>query len=62
MFIPPPKDPHFGHLLFEENMAYTNEPGLYWQGKYGIRLEDDLLIRKDEVEILSYTPKEPILI
>jgi Xaa-Pro aminopeptidase len=43
-------------------MVYTNEPGLYWQGKYGIREEDDLIIKKDGAESLSYTPKDPILI
>ena len=47
---------------FAENMVYTNEPGLYWQGKYGIREEDDLIIKKDCAESLSYTPKDPILI
>ncbi|MFW9995855.1 MAG: M24 family metallopeptidase [Candidatus Odinarchaeota archaeon] len=30
-----------------ENSIYTIEPGLYWQGKYGIRLEDDYVIKKN---------------
>ena len=49
-------------LVFKENMAYTVEPGLYWQGKFGIRLEDDILITKNGAEQLSYVPKEPIRI
>jgi len=46
----------------KENMVYTNEPGLYWLGKWGIRLEDDVIIGKDKCEQITYNPKDPILI
>jgi Xaa-Pro aminopeptidase len=46
----------------KENMVYTNEPGLYWQGEWGIRLEDDIIIGKDKCEQVTYNPKEPLLI
>ncbi|MEJ2249056.1 MAG: Xaa-Pro peptidase family protein [Candidatus Lokiarchaeota archaeon] len=46
----------------KENMVYTNEPGLYWQGEWGIRLEDDIIIGKDKCEEVTYNHKEPILI
>lgn len=49
-------------LTFEANMVYTNEPGLYWEGKFGIREEDDVVIRPDGAEVLSRTPPEPIQI
>lgn len=45
-----------------ENMVYTSEPGLYWKEKWGIRLEDDLIIGKDKCEKVTYNPKEPLLI
>jgi len=46
----------------KENMVYTNEPGLYWRNKWGIRLEDDIIIKKNQCEKATYVPKEPILI
>ena len=48
--------------ILEENMVYTNEPGLYWIGKWGIRLEDDVIIKKEKCEQVTEVPKEPILI
>ncbi len=48
--------------IFKENMVYTNEPGLYWVGKWGIRLEDDVIIKKETCEQVTNVPKEPILI
>ncbi len=49
------------HIL-EENMIYSNEPGLYWAGKWGIRLEDDLVVGKDGPIVVTYNPKDPLLI
>lgn len=49
-------------LKLVENMVYTNEPGLYWRGKWGVRLEDDIIIGKDKCEKLTYNHKDPILI
>lgn len=34
--------------VMEEGMVTTDEPGLYKEGKYGIRLENELLCRKGE--------------
>ena len=45
-----------------ENEVATCEPGLYFPGKFGIRIEDLILIRKNSPEILSKTEKELILI
>lgn len=44
----------------EINDVVTCEPGIYYPGKFGIRIEDLLVIRKDEPEILSKTEKELI--
>ena len=49
-------------FTLKENMVYTNEPGLYWLGEWGIRLEDDVIIRKEKCEQVTYVPKDPILI
>ena len=48
--------------ILKDGMVYTSEPGFYWPGKYGIRLEDDVVIRKDKGEVLSYNHKEPKMI
>ncbi|MBN2154367.1 MAG: aminopeptidase P family protein [Candidatus Lokiarchaeota archaeon] len=47
--------------VFEENMVYSNEPGLYWQGRWGLRLEDDIIIKRGECEQVSYNHEEPIV-
>ncbi|MFX0040139.1 MAG: M24 family metallopeptidase [Promethearchaeota archaeon] len=46
----------------KENMVYTNEPGLYWIDKWGVRLEDDIIIGKDKCKQVTYNPKDPLLI
>ncbi|MFX1569699.1 MAG: M24 family metallopeptidase [Promethearchaeota archaeon] len=51
-----------GNTPLKENMVYTNEPGLYWIGKWGIRLEDDVIVGKDKCEQVTSNPKDPILI
>lgn len=49
----------------ESGMVITDEPGLYLEGKYGIRLENELLVREDsngefghfmKFEVLTYVP------
>lgn len=32
--------------VFEEGMVTTDEPGIYIEGKYGIRLENELVCQK----------------
>jgi Xaa-Pro aminopeptidase len=49
-------------FILKENMVYTNEPGLYWQGEWGIRLEDDVIIGKSKCEQVTKVPMDPILI
>jgi len=51
-----------GDSILKENMVHTNEPGLYWIGKWGIRLEDDIIIGKEKCEQVTYVPKDPIMI
>ena len=44
--------------VFKEGMILTVEPGIYLPGKYGVRLEDDILVTKDGCEVLTDTHKE----
>ncbi len=46
----------------EENLVFTIEPGIYFSNKYGIRIEDTLLIKNKKIEILTKSKKELIII
>ncbi|MEC0091224.1 aminopeptidase P family protein [Paenibacillus macquariensis] len=36
------------HVTLEKGMIITNEPGIYLEGKYGIRIENMLIVDEDE--------------
>lgn len=42
--------------------VYTNEPGLYELGNFGVRIEDDVLVTEDGYETLTRFPKELMVI
>ena len=41
---------------FEENMVLAVEPGVYWDGGGGLRVEDNFLVTSDGVQKLSAFP------
>ncbi len=46
----------------KENMVVTNEPGIYIAGKFGVRIEDTVLINKGGGEPLTKSNKDYIVI
>ncbi|MBS3135378.1 aminopeptidase P family protein [Candidatus Woesearchaeota archaeon] len=46
--------------IFEDSIVFTIEPGVYFPGKFGIRIEDDILLRNGKVEILTNSPRNLI--
>ena len=48
--------------VIKTGMVLTDEPGIYIEGKYGVRIEDDILITDTGCELLTLAPKELIVI
>ena len=46
-------------LPLQPNMTFSDEPGIYIRGEFGVRLEDDMLITATGAELL--TPQSPSL-
>ncbi len=52
----------FGETVLEENMVVTIEPGIYIPEYGGVRIEDDVIIKKEKGEIITQIPRELISI
>lgn len=51
-----------GQRVMEENMVSSAEPGIYLPGKFGVRIEDLVVIKADGCENLTQSPKNLIII
>ncbi|SHF18775.1 Xaa-Pro dipeptidase [Ruegeria intermedia] len=63
------RDVHEAPYVMRGNMAalpagtvYTDEPGLYQVGNFGVRIEDDVLITQDGCQVLTRFPKDLMVI
>ncbi|GFH39624.1 M24 family metallopeptidase [Lactococcus insecticola] len=57
-----PYFPRASETHLQENMVITDEPGIYLENVGGVRIEDDLLVTKEGVQVLTLAPKELIII
>lgn len=48
--------------VLDEGMVFSIEPGIYLPGRFGIRLEDIVVLRADGPEILSELPRDVAVI
>lgn len=53
-------DPYDHKGRFSANTVFTVEPGIYFKNRFGIRIEDDVLITKNGCKALTKTPKKLI--
>jgi len=44
--------------VLRENMVFTIEPGIYLPGKGGVRIEDDVIVRKDSAWVITKASRE----
>lgn len=43
-------------MVVQPNMVFTIEPGIYIPNELGIRLENMILVKEDDVEVIAFTP------
>lgn len=48
--------------ILKEGMAVTVEPGIYIENKFGVRIEDMVLVKKDGYQNFTKVPKELMII
>jgi len=56
-----PRASRLSQDTLQAGMSLTIEPGIYLPGRFGVRLEDLVIIHEDGIEILSNTPKMPVV-
>jgi Xaa-Pro aminopeptidase len=49
-------------LVLEEGMAFSIEPGIYFDGQFGARIEDIAVCTADGLEVLNNTPRELVVL
>lgn len=49
-------------VITRKNMVITDEPGIYLPGRFGIRIEDLVVVKKDGFETLSRSDKKLIIL
>jgi Xaa-Pro dipeptidase len=47
-------------IILKENMVLTVEPGIYIPGLSGVRIEDDIIVKENGLEILTKSPRKLI--
>ncbi len=52
----------FNDNEIKNGMVFTVEPGIYFENRFGIRIEDMVVVQNDKLNVLTDFPKELILI
>ena len=51
-----------GEALMVENDLCSAEPGIYLPGRFGVRIEDVMIIRSTGAEVITKAPKEELIV
>lgn len=51
-----------GEALMPEGAVCSAEPGIYLPGRFGVRIEDVMILRRDGCEVITKAPKELIIL
>ena len=58
----PPVAGPTGEALMAENDLCSAEPGIYLPGKFGVRIEDVMILRADGAEVITKAPKTELIV
>ena len=58
----PPNAGPKGEALMAENDLCSAEPGIYLPGRFGVRIEDVMILRADGAEVITRAPKDELII
>jgi Xaa-Pro aminopeptidase len=58
----PPYITATSETVLEEGMVFSIEPGIYIPGRFGIRLEEIVILREDGPEIFSSLPRDLVVV
>ena len=58
----PPYISASSEVVLDEGMVFSIEPGIYLPGKFGVRLEEIVILRADGPEILSERPRDLVVV
>jgi Xaa-Pro dipeptidase len=43
-------------------MTFSDEPGIYLPGRFGVRIEDQVVVRADGAERLNEATRDPVIV
>lgn len=58
----PPVAGPTGEALMAENDLCSAEPGIYLPGRFGVRIEDVMILRADGAEVITRAPKNELIV